>query len=110
MKGFFLSHNGRLCYAQAGAPVVVRRETDQDMPGRLNAAVDAILEERDWDKVRNEASDKARVVILSLMEALKNMIEMEGVSHVADCPGDDTCDCPYVAQIEAAMKEASKYV
>ena len=50
-----------------------------------------------------------------LLAALKALVDWQGVEHQAaagpdgdaeDCPGDDTCRCPIVAQVNAAIAKA----
>jgi hypothetical protein len=50
-----------------------------------------------------------------LLEALKALVDWQGVEHQAtagpdgaaeDCPGDDTCRCPIVVQVNAAIARA----
>lgn len=41
-----------------------------------------------------------------LLEALKALVDWQGVDHIGDCPGDDTCECPIVAQVNAAITKA----
>ena len=50
-----------------------------------------------------------------LLDALKALVDWQGVEHEAvpvpdsgaeDCPGDDTCRCAIVAQVNAAIAKA----
>ena len=52
-----------------------------------------------------------------LLAALKALVDWQGVEHQAaagpdgdaeDCPEDDTCRCPIVAQVNAAIAKAER--
>jgi hypothetical protein len=57
-------------------------------------------------------------LIAELLAALKALVDWQGVEHQAtagpdgdaeDCPGDDTCECPIVAQVNAAIRKAEQH-
>src|SRR5688572_22997275 len=74
-------------------------------------------EDRFSGMTAGEARANARLIAAApdLLAALKELVDWQGVEHQAaagpdgdaeDCPGDDTCRCPIVAQVNAAIAKA----
>ena len=40
----------------------------------------------------------------ALSGALMEVVDWQGIDHVGDCPGDDTCECPLVEKVNSAIR------
>ena len=68
-----------------------------------------------YDSTTWEANARLIAAAPDLLEALKALVDWQGIEHQSvsgpdgdteDCPEDDTCVCPIVMQIEAAIAKA----
>lgn len=49
-----------------------------------------------------------RTVLAELVDACTKYIDYYGLTHLDQCPEDDTCDCPFIMAMNRALLRANR--